>query len=140
MVEAIEKQVARPQVLGNICRASGFVVRPRGCHISTVRVRVGESHTSVAEGHGVVVRRGEKQPEANGRSAGDELDSAACDGESSTKDLAKNNFPKLVGLWNGAIVPAREEVIEPDTHRFEKIRGTLFSRHIDPGQNIHSHF
>ena len=56
------------------------------------------------------------------------------------KDLAENNFPKLVGLWNGAIVPTREEVIEQDTHRFEEIRGTLFSRHIDPGQNIHSHF
>jgi len=56
------------------------------------------------------------------------------------KDLAENNFPKLVGLWNSAIVPTREEVIEQDTHRFEEIGGTLFSRHIDPGQNIHSHF
>ena len=50
-----------------------------------VRVRVGVSHSFVAEGNCVVVRRGEKQPEANDRSAGDELDSAACDGEPSTE-------------------------------------------------------
>ena len=70
---------------GTPYRASGLVVRPRGCRISTVQVRVGENHNSVAEGNCVVVRRGGKQPEANGRSAGDELDSAVCDGEPSTK-------------------------------------------------------
>jgi hypothetical protein len=66
-------------------RGSGLVVRPRGCRISTVKVRVGGNHNSVAEGNCVVVRRGEKQPKANSRSAGNELDSAACDGEPSTK-------------------------------------------------------
>ena len=50
-------------------RASGLVVRPRGRRISTVKVRVGGNHNSVAEGNCVVVRRGEKQPEANSRSA-----------------------------------------------------------------------
>ena len=57
-------------------RASGLVVRPRGRRISTVKVRVGVSHNLVAEGNCVVVRRGEEQPEANSRSAGNELDSA----------------------------------------------------------------
>ena len=66
-------------------RDSGLVVRPRGCRISTVEVRVGESHSSEAEGNCVAARRGEKQPEANSRSAGDELDSAVCNGEPSTK-------------------------------------------------------
>ncbi len=51
-------------------RASGLVVRPRGRRINTVQVRVGASHNSVAEGNCVVVRRGEKQLEANYRSAG----------------------------------------------------------------------
>ena len=55
------------------------------------------------------------------------------------KDLADNNFPKLVCLWNGTIVPARKDVIEEDTHRFEEIRRTLFARRIDPRQNIHGH-
>ena len=50
-----------------------------------MQVRVGASHSFVAEGNCVAVRRGEKQPEANGWSAGDEFDSAACDGEPSTK-------------------------------------------------------
>ena len=50
-----------------------------------MQVRVGESHNSAAEGNCVVARRGEKQPEAKDRSAGIELDSAACDGEPSTK-------------------------------------------------------
>jgi len=66
-------------------RDSGLVVRPRGCRISTVQVRVGESHSSEAEGNCAAARRGEKQPEANGRSAGNELDSAVCNGEPSTK-------------------------------------------------------
>ena len=60
-------------------------MRPQGCLISTVEVRVGGNHNSVAEGNCVVVRRGEKQPEANRRSAGDELDSAVCNGEPSAK-------------------------------------------------------
>jgi hypothetical protein len=30
-------------------RDSGLVVRPRGCLISTVQVRVGENHNSVTE-------------------------------------------------------------------------------------------
>ena len=66
-------------------RASGLVVRPRGRRISTVKVRVGGNHNSVAEGNCVVVRRGEEQPEANNRSAGDELDSVVHDDEPSTK-------------------------------------------------------
>ena len=49
---------------------SGLVVRPRWCLISTVQVRVGESHNSVAEGNCVTARWGGKQPEANARSAG----------------------------------------------------------------------
>ena len=60
-------------------------MRPRGCRNNPVEVRVGASHNSVAEGNCVVARRGEEQPEVNGRSAGDELDSAACNGEPSTK-------------------------------------------------------
>ena len=64
---------------------SGFVVRPRGRCISTVKVRVGVSHNLVAEGNCVVVRRGEKQLEANDRSAGDELDSAVRNDEPSAK-------------------------------------------------------
>ena len=61
------------------------MVRPRGRHISTVKVRVGGNHNSVAEGNCVVVRRGEEQPEANNRSAENELDSALCNNESSAK-------------------------------------------------------
>jgi hypothetical protein len=49
---------------------SGLVVRPRGCLNSTVQVRVGENHSSVAEGNCVVVRRGGEQLEAKERSAG----------------------------------------------------------------------
>jgi len=54
------------------------------------------------------VRRGEKQPEANGRSAGNELDSAVCNGEPSTKwrslkltDCADVAVKAMVGcmLW-----------------------------------------
>ena len=48
---------------------SGFVVRPRGRRISTVKVRVGECHIFVAESNCVAVRRGEEQLEANNRSA-----------------------------------------------------------------------
>jgi hypothetical protein len=60
-------------------------VRPRGRYISTVKVRVGVSHNLVAEGNCAVVRRGEEQPEANNRSAGNELDSAVCNNEPSAK-------------------------------------------------------
>ncbi len=60
-------------------------MRPRGRHISTVKVRVGGSHSSVAESNCVVMRRGEKQLEANGRSADNELDSAVCIDEPSAK-------------------------------------------------------
>jgi len=83
-------------------------VRPQGCLISTVQVRAGESHRSEAEGNCVAVRRGEKQPEANGRSAGNELDSAVCNGEPSTKwrslkltDYADVAVKAMVGcmLW-----------------------------------------
>jgi hypothetical protein len=49
---------------------SGLVVRPRGCRISTVQVRVGENHSSVAKSNCVVVRRGGKQLEVKERSAG----------------------------------------------------------------------
>ena len=70
---------------GTNYRGSGLVVRPRGRRISTVKVRVGGSHNSVAESNCVAVRRGEKQLEANNRSAGDELDSAVHDDEPSTK-------------------------------------------------------
>ena len=63
-------------------------MRPRGCPIGTVKVRVGENHPSVAEANGVVARRGEQQPQANRRSAGDELDAPAGDGEPSTKWLS----------------------------------------------------
>lgn len=66
-------------------RVRGSVVRPRGCRISSVQVRVGESHSGEAEGNCVAARRGEKQPEVNGRSAGNELDLAVCNGEPSTK-------------------------------------------------------
>jgi len=45
-------------------RGSGLVVRPRGRRISTVKVRVGGNHNSVAKGNCVVVRRGGEQPEA----------------------------------------------------------------------------
>ena len=60
-------------------------MRPRGRCISTVKVRVGVSHNLVAEGNCVVVRRGEEQPEANSRSAGNELDSAVRNDEPSAK-------------------------------------------------------
>ncbi len=60
-------------------------MRPRGCRINTVKVRVGENHNPVAEGNCVAMRRGEKQPEANNRSAGNELDSAVCNDEPSAK-------------------------------------------------------
>ena len=50
-----------------------------------MKVRVGGCHSSVAESNCVVVRRGEKQLEANDRSAGDELDSAARNDEPSAK-------------------------------------------------------
>src|SRR2546422_10907631 len=45
-------------------------VRPQWRQISTVQVRAGGSHTSVAEGHCVTVRWGGKQPEAKPQSAG----------------------------------------------------------------------
>ena len=47
-----------------------LAVRPRGRLISTVQVRVGVSHISVAEGNCVTARWGGKQPEANPRSVG----------------------------------------------------------------------
>jgi len=83
--QTLTANLSIPLNLATPYRASGLVVRPRGCRINTVQVRVGECHSSVAEGNCVVVRRGEKQLEANYRSAGDELDSAVCDGEPSTK-------------------------------------------------------
>ena len=45
-------------------------MRPRGCLISTVQVRVGENHSSVAKSNCVVVRRGGKQLEVKEGSAG----------------------------------------------------------------------
>jgi hypothetical protein len=45
-------------------------VRPRGRLISTVKVRVGVSRSSVANGNCVAARRGGTQPEANCRAAG----------------------------------------------------------------------
>ncbi len=53
--------------------------------------------------------------------------------------MARNNFPKSVGLWDGAIVPAREVVIKDDPHGFEKIRSHFFPCRVDPGQDIHGH-
>ena len=50
-----------------------------------MKVRVGGNHNSVAKGNYVVVRRGEEQPEANNRSAENELDSAVCNNEPSAK-------------------------------------------------------
>jgi len=50
--------------------ASGLVVRPRRRLISTVQVRVGENHSSVAKGNCVVARRGGEQLEAKDWSAG----------------------------------------------------------------------
>ena len=50
-----------------------------------MQVRVGVSRNFVAEGNCVAARRGEKQPEANDRSAGNELDSAVRYDEPSTK-------------------------------------------------------
>ena len=49
---------------------SGLVVRLQWRLISTVQVRVGVCHTSVAEGHCVTARWGGEQPEANPRSVG----------------------------------------------------------------------
>ena len=49
---------------------SDFVVRLQWRLISTVQVRVGVCHTSVAEGHCVTARWGGEQPEANPRSVG----------------------------------------------------------------------
>ena len=48
----------------------GYVVRPQWRLISTVKVRVGASHNSEAEGNCVTARWGGKQPEANSRSVG----------------------------------------------------------------------
>jgi hypothetical protein len=50
--------------------AGRYVVRPRWRLISTVQVRVGVSHISVAEGNCVTARWGGKQPEANPWSVG----------------------------------------------------------------------
>ena len=61
-------------------------VRSQAHTHSTVEVRAGVSQGPVAEGNCVVARRGGEQPEANWRSAGDELDSAWNDDE-------------LAGLW-----------------------------------------
>ncbi len=55
---------------GTCYRESGLVVRPRRRLISTVQVRVGENHSSVAEGSCVVARRGGEQLEAKDWSAG----------------------------------------------------------------------
>jgi len=55
---------------GTRYRESGLVVRPRRRLISTVQVRVGENHSSVAEGNCVVARRGGEQLEAKDWSAG----------------------------------------------------------------------
>lgn len=57
-------------------------VRPRGHFISAVQVRVEVSHSLEVEGNCVAVRQGGEQPETNGRSVGDEPDSAECRGES----------------------------------------------------------
>lgn len=48
---------------------------------STVKVRVGESHTSVTKSNCVTVRWGGKQLAVNDQSVGNELDSAGCSGE-----------------------------------------------------------
>ena len=50
-----------------------------------MKVRVGGNHNSVAEGNCVVARRGEEQPKANSRSAGNELDSTVRNDEPSAK-------------------------------------------------------
>src|SRR5215813_7664578 len=50
--------------------ASAGMSAPVMRHISTVKVRVGGSHNSVAEGNCVAVRRGGEQPEANCWSVG----------------------------------------------------------------------
>jgi hypothetical protein len=75
------------------CRDSGFVVRLRWRLISTVEVRAGESHISVAESNCVTMRWGGKQLEANDRSAG-----------------ARTRF-------GGMVRRAFNEVVKPETHR-----------------------
>jgi len=55
---------------------SGYVVRPRGRRISTVKVRVGECHIFVAESNCVAGTIGPQQ---------NELDSAVCHDEPSAK-------------------------------------------------------
>ena len=56
--------------MGEKLPRSGLVVRLQWRLISTVQVRVGVCHTSVAEGHCVTARWGGEQPEANPRSVG----------------------------------------------------------------------
>jgi hypothetical protein len=51
--------------------------------------------------------------------------------------LAGNNFPTSDDLWNGAIVPARKDVIENDLHVGKEIGGALLASHLDPSQDRH---
>ena len=52
---------------------------------STVKVRVGESHSSVIKGYCDAARQGGEQREVKHRSAGNEPDSAECGGELASK-------------------------------------------------------
>jgi hypothetical protein len=66
----VSKKMKGQEMTARKLPRSGLVVRLQWRLISTVQVRVGVCHTSVAEGHCVTARWGGEQPEANPRSVG----------------------------------------------------------------------
>ena len=67
------KQNAPPEMVGRFALGSSFRRRPESVRLrrrtnSTVKVRVGVSQDSVAEGNCVIARWGGEQPEANWQS------------------------------------------------------------------------
>ena len=68
--ESASKEMQEQEGVTRKLPRSGLVVRLQWRLISTVQVRVGVCHTSVAEGDCVTARWGGKQPEANPRSVG----------------------------------------------------------------------
>lgn len=67
----------------------------------------------------------------------DLLQAAGIDHKAYTKDVANINFPESVSQWCGAVVPARQVLVEGDADGLEEVCCAFFACGIHALQNIY---
>ena len=55
------------------------------------------------------------------------------------KEVVTNNFPSSTTGQDGAIVPARQMLIEDDTHVFQKVCRDFFACDVNPAEHLDRH-